>query len=186
METFSTKDLAMKTQKKFLSHMANKTVAHMFIDETSSEVLDELYRVSKEFTKNKAESQKVIKNLIKIAVKIGVLYRHHCFSPEELVLAEDFKNKLHNGAMTAISFYEVEFTYEKDVLPQILTECKNLLLRLVDKHLTPKSHGRIQHVFNHFANPEMLSQLYDPNGSMKPHLQKICQGMNKLIDEGKL
>ncbi|XP_069584851.1 tumor necrosis factor alpha-induced protein 8-like protein 2 [Ranitomeya imitator] len=186
METFSSKDLALQAQKKILSRMASKSMVNMFIDETSGEVLDELYRVSKEYTKNKAESQKVIKNLIKIAVKIGVLYRHNRFSPEELVLAEDFKNKLHNGAMTAISFYEVEFTYEKEVLPGILTECKNLLLRLVDKHLTPKSHGRIQHVFNHFANKEMLSELYDPNGSMKPHLQKICQGMNKLIDDGKL
>ncbi|KAM9293837.1 tumor necrosis factor alpha-induced protein 8-like protein 2 [Gastrophryne carolinensis] len=186
METFSSKDLALQAQKKILSRMASKSMVNMFIDETSSEVLDELYRVSKEYTKNKAESQKVIKNLIKIAVKIGVLYRHNRFSPEELVLAEDFKNKLHTGAMTAISFYEVDFTYEKDVLPNILTECKNLLLRLVDKHLTPKSHDRIQHVFNHFANREMLSQLYEPNGSMKPHLQKICNGMNKLIDEGKL
>ncbi|OCT66559.1 tumor necrosis factor alpha-induced protein 8-like protein 2 isoform X1 [Xenopus laevis] len=186
METFSSKDLALQAQKKILSRMASKSMVNMFIDETSSEILDELYRVSKEYTKNKTESQKVIKNLIKIAVKIGVLFRHNRFSPEELVLAEDFKNKLHNGAMTAISFYEVEFTFEKDVLPDILMECKKLLLRLVEKHLTPKSHGRIQHVFNHFADSEMLNQLYDPKGSLRPHLQKMCHGLNKLIDEGKL
>ncbi|KAM4690677.1 tumor necrosis factor alpha-induced protein 8-like protein 2 [Rhinophrynus dorsalis] len=186
MESFSSKDLALQAQKKILSRMATKSVVNMFIDETSSEILDELYRVSKEYTKNKSESQKVIKDLIKIAVKIGVLYRHNRFSHEELVLAEDFKNKLHNGAMTAISFYEVEFTFEKEVLPEILMECKNLLLQLVDKHLTAKSHGRIQHVFNHFADQEMLSQLYEPKGTLRPHLQKICQGMNKLLDEGKL
>ncbi|XP_053331258.1 tumor necrosis factor alpha-induced protein 8-like protein 2 [Spea bombifrons] len=186
MENFSSKDLALQAQKKILSRMATKSMVNMFIDETSSEVLDELYRVSKEYTKNKTESQKVIKNLIKIAVKIGVLYRHNRFSSEELVLAEDFKEKLHNGAMTAISFYEVEFTYEKEVLPQILTESKNLLLRLVENHLTSKSLGRIQHVFNHFANQELLSQLYNPEGELRPHLQKICMGLNKLIDEGKL
>ncbi|CAH2327166.1 tumor necrosis factor alpha-induced 8 2 [Pelobates cultripes] len=183
---FSSKDLALQAQKKILSRVATKSMVNMFIDETSSEVLDELYRVSKEYTKNKTESQKVIKDLIKVAVKIGVLYRHNRFSPEELVLANDFKNKLHNGAMTAISFYEVEFTFEKGVLPQILMECKNLLLRLVEKHLTPKSLGRIQHVFNHFADQEMLTQLYNPKGELRPHLQKICNGMNKLIDEGKL
>ncbi|NP_001083608.1 tumor necrosis factor alpha-induced protein 8-like protein 2 [Xenopus laevis] len=186
METFSSKDLALQAQKKILSRMASKSMVNMFIDETSSEILDELYRVSKEYTKNKTESQKVIKNLIKIAVKIGVLFRHNRFSPEELVLAKDFKNRLHNGAMTAISFYEVEFTFEKDVLPEILMECKNLVLRLVEKHLTPKSHGRIQHVFNHFADPEMLSQLYDTKSSLRPHLQKICNGLNKLIEEEKL
>ncbi|MEE6491536.1 hypothetical protein FKM82_016253 [Ascaphus truei] len=186
METFSSRDLALQAQKKILSHMATKSMVNMFIDETSSEILDELYRVSKEYTKNKAESHKVIKNLIKIAVKIGVLYRHNRFSPEELVLAEEFKKKLHNGAMTAISFHEVEFTFEKGVLSEILTQCKNILLQLVDKHLKPKSHGRIQHVFNHFADEELLSQLYDAKGNLWPHLQKICQGMNKLIDEDKL
>lgn len=87
--------------------MATKTSVQMFIDETTSEILDELYHVSKEYSKNKTESQKVIKNLIKIAVKIGVLFRNNRFSTEELKTAQEFKKKLHQGAMTAISFYEV-------------------------------------------------------------------------------
>ncbi|XP_029436439.1 tumor necrosis factor alpha-induced protein 8-like protein 2 [Rhinatrema bivittatum] len=186
METFSSRDLALQAQKKILSRMATKSMVNMFIDDTSSEILDELYRVSKEYTKNKAESHKVIKNLIKVAVKIGVLYRNNRFSTEELDLAEEFKKKLHQGAMTAISFYEVEFTFEKGVLSGILRDCRNLLLQLVDKHLTPKSHDRIRHVFDHFANEELLGELYNPTGPLKPHLQKIYEGMNKLIDEGKL
>lgn len=109
METFSSKDMAMKAQKKILSSMATKSSVQMFIDDTSSEILDELYRVSKEYLGNKSEAQKVIKNLIKIAVKIGVLFRNNRFSTEELGVATDFKKKLHQGAMTAISFYEVCF-----------------------------------------------------------------------------
>lgn len=107
MEAFSSKDLAMRAQKKILSSMATKASVQMFIDDTTSEILDELYHVSKEYTGNKAESQKVIKNLIKIAVKIGVLFRNNRFSVEELKLAQEFKKKLNQGAMTAISFYEV-------------------------------------------------------------------------------
>lgn len=107
MEAFNSKDLAMKAQKKILSSMANKSTVQRFIDDTTSEILDELYRVSKEYTGNKGVAQKVIKNLIKIAVKIGVLFRNNCFSEEELKLAQEFKKKLHTGAMTAISFYEV-------------------------------------------------------------------------------
>lgn len=107
MELFSSKDIAMKAQKKVLSQMANKSVVQMFIDDTSSEILDELYRVSKEYTGNKSEAQKIIKDLVKIAVKIGVLFRHNRFSPDELTLAQNFKKKLHQGAMTAISFHEV-------------------------------------------------------------------------------
>lgn len=113
MENFSSRDLAMKAQKKILSNMANKSVVQMFIDDTSSEILDELYRVSKEYTGNRTEAQKVIKDLVKIVVKIAVLFKHNRFSEEELSLAQTFKKKLHHGAMTAISFYEVSPTYSE-------------------------------------------------------------------------
>ncbi|XP_042297173.1 tumor necrosis factor alpha-induced protein 8-like protein 2 isoform X2 [Sceloporus undulatus] len=186
METFSSRNLALQAEKKILSRMASKSMANMFIDDTSSEILDELYRISKEYTQNRAESQKVIKNLIKVAVKISVLYRNNCFSDEELAWAEEFKRKLHLGAMTAISFHEVDFTFEKGVLADILHECRDLLLKLVEKHLTAKSHGRIRHVFDHFANVELLAQVYSPGEPYQPRLKKICEGMNRLIDEGRL
>ncbi len=111
MEAFSSKDMALKAQKKILSSMASKSSVQMFIDDTTSEILDELYRVSKEYSGNKTEAQKVIKDLVKIAVKIGVLFRNNRFSTEELGVAQDFKKKLHQGAMTAISFYEVHFNF---------------------------------------------------------------------------
>lgn len=105
----------MKAQKKILSHMASKSMAHMFIDDNSSEVLDELYRVSKEHSGNRGEAQKVVKNMIKIAVKVGVLFRHEKFSADELSLAQDFRKKLHHGAMTAISFQEVQLSHINNV-----------------------------------------------------------------------
>ncbi|KAI1886025.1 hypothetical protein AGOR_G00209790 [Albula goreensis] len=186
MESFSSKDMAMKAQKKILSHMASKSVVQMFIDDTTSEILDELYRVSKEYTGNRTEAQKVIKDLIKITVKIGVLFRHNRFNEEELKLAQDFKKKLHQGVMTAISFHEVEFTFESTVMTKILTDCRDILLKLVEKHLTPKSHGRINHVFNHYSDPELLTSLYNPEGPFRPNLTNICTGLNKLVEEDKL
>lgn len=115
METFSSKDMALKAQKKILSQMATKSVAQMFIDETSSEILDELYRVSKEYTRNRTEAQKVVKDLIKVVVKIAVLFRHNRFNDDELQLAQTFKKKLHQGAMTAISFHEVNNTCTRNI-----------------------------------------------------------------------
>lgn len=122
MDAFSSKDMAMKAQKKILSTMATKSSVQMFIDDTTSEILDELYRVSKEYSGNKSEAQKVIKNLIKIAVKIGVLFRNNRFNAEEMGVAQEFKKKLHTGAMTAISFYEVRFNtgYVQGLETQIL------------------------------------------------------------------
>ncbi|XP_030640733.1 tumor necrosis factor, alpha-induced protein 8-like protein 2 B [Chanos chanos] len=186
MDGFSSKDMAMKAQKKILSHMASKSMVQMFIDDTSSEILDEFYRVSKEYTGNRTEAQKVVKDLVKVVVKIAVLFRHNCFSEAELALAQNFKKKLHQGAMTLISFHEVAFTFDQTVITEILTECRDMLLKLVKNHLTPKSHGRINHVFNHYSDPQLLTQLYTPDGPFASHLNKICNGLNKLVEEGKL
>lgn len=186
MEAFSSRNLALQAEKKILSRMASKSMANLFVDDTTSEILDELYRVSKEFTQNRAESQKVVKNLIKVAVKISVLFRNNRFSPEELGLAAEFKRRLRQGAMTAVSFHEVAFTFETAVLVRLLQECRDLLLRLVEKHLTPKSHGRIRHVFDHFADADLLARLYGGTERYQPRLAKICEGINRLVDEGKL
>lgn len=91
MDSFNTKNLALQAQKKLMSKMATKSVASLFIDDTSSEVLDELYRVTKEYTRNRKESQKIIKNLVKMVVKLGVLYRNNQFNTEELILVENFR-----------------------------------------------------------------------------------------------
>ena len=112
MESFSSKDMAMKAQNKILSRMASKSMVQMFIDDTSSEILDEFYRVSKIHSGNRTEAQKVVKDLVKVVVKVGILFRHDRFSQEELSLAQDFKKKLHQGVMTAISFQEVTLQAE--------------------------------------------------------------------------
>uniref|UniRef100_A0A670ZA53 TNF alpha induced protein 8 like 2 n=1 Tax=Pseudonaja textilis TaxID=8673 RepID=A0A670ZA53_PSETE len=180
------RNLALQAEKKLLSRMASKSTVTMFIDETSGAVLDELYRISKEHTQDRAASQKVIKDLVKVAVKVSVLFRNRRFSEAELAVAEDFKQKLRQGAMTAVSFHQVAFTFEQAVLSRLLEECRDLLLRLVERHLTPKSLGRVRHVFDHFANAELLGRLYSPGSPFEPHLERVCQGLNQLMDQGKL
>lgn len=186
MDAFSTKHLVMQAQKKLLSKMASKTVASAFIDDTSSEVLDELYRVSKEYTRNKKEAQKVIKNLIKVVLKLGVLLRNNQFSADELMIVDRFRRRIHTLAMTAISFYQIDFTFDRRVMANILNDCRDLLHQAVNRHLTAKSHSRINHVFNHFADYDFLTALYSPSEPYHTHLQKICEGVNKMMDDGNI
>uniref|UniRef100_A0A2K6F210 TNF alpha induced protein 8 like 3 n=2 Tax=Propithecus coquereli TaxID=379532 RepID=A0A2K6F210_PROCO len=182
-DVFSSKSLALQAQKKILSKIASKTVANMLIDDTSSEIFDELYKVTKEHTHNKKEAHKIMKDLIKVAIKIGILYRNNQFSQEEVVIVEKFRKKLNQTAMTIVSFYEVEYTFDRNVLSKLLHECKDLVHELVQRHLTPRTHGRINHVFNHFADLEFLSTLYSLDGDCRPNLKRICEGINKLLDE---
>ncbi|XP_058146158.2 tumor necrosis factor alpha-induced protein 8-like protein 3 [Dasypus novemcinctus] len=182
-DVFSSKSLALQAQKKILSKIASKTVANMLIDDTSSEIFDELYKITREHTHSKKEAHKIMKDLIKVAIKIGILYRNNQFNQEEIVIVEKFRKKLNQTAMTVVSFYEVEYTFDRNVLSQLLHECKDLVHALVQRHLTPRTHRRISHVFNHLADVEFLSTLYNLDGDCRPSLKRICDGIHKLLDE---
>nr|XP_005004628.2 tumor necrosis factor alpha-induced protein 8-like protein 3 [Cavia porcellus] len=182
-DVFSSKSLALQAQKKILSKLASKSVANMLIDDTSSEIFDELYKVTKEYTHNKKEAHKIMKDLIKVAIKIGILYRNSQFNQEEVATVEKLRKKLNQTAMTMVSFYEVDYTFDRNVLSALLHECQDLVHGLVQRHLTPRTHGRINHVFNHFADVEFLSALYRLDGDGRPSLKRICEGINKLLDE---
>lgn len=69
-------------------------------------------------------------------------------------------------------------------MEDLLSGCRDLLLRLVGNHLTPKSHGRIRHVFDHYSSPELLTALFEPGGPFRPNLAKICRGLDKMIEDG--
>ncbi|XP_028812466.1 tumor necrosis factor alpha-induced protein 8-like protein 3 [Denticeps clupeoides] len=185
-ESFNSKSLALQAQKKILSKMATMAVANLLTDDTSSEILDELYRASREYTKSKKEAHKIVKDIIKIALKIGILYRNQQFSADEMETVERFKKKMNQAAMTAVSFYEVDYTFDRNILSELLLECRDLLHELVEQHLTTRSHGRIDHVFNHFANVDFLTELYGSSDDYRLYLRKICHGINKLLDEGVL
>ncbi len=91
---------------------------------------------------------------------------------------------LYSNRFCVSHLVQVDFTFDKAVMEELLTGCRDLLLKLVNSHLTPKSHGRINHVFNHYSDPELLTKLYDPNGPFRPNLTKICKGLDKLVEEG--
>ncbi|XP_032321782.1 tumor necrosis factor alpha-induced protein 8-like protein 1 [Camelus ferus] len=183
MDTFSTKSLALQAQKKLLSKMASRAVAGAFIDDASSEVLDELYRATKEFTRSRKEAQKVVKNLVKVAVKLGVLLRAGQLGSEELARLQRFRQQARRLAMTAVSFHQVDFTFDRRVLAAALLECRDLLHQAAGPHLTAKSHGRINHVFSHFADCDFLAALYGPTEPYRSHLRRICEGLSRMLDE---
>lgn len=88
--------------------------------------------------------------------------------------------------MTAVSFHQIEFTFDRRVMSALLNECRELLHQAIRRHLTAKSHARVNHVFNHFADCDFLATLYGPSEVYRAHLQRICNGVNKMLDEGNL
>nr|CAG4641296.1 EOG090X0GLS [Eulimnadia texana] len=185
-DNFRARDIALKAQKKLLSRMSTKGVAKVFIDENSASLLDNVYRLCKTYTQSKKDAEKIVKNIIKIVVKIGVLARNEQFTKEELALASDFQKKFHTSAKTVISFHEVDFSYDQKFLIQSLNECRNLLKQIVQNHLTDKSLGRIDMVFNFFANPPFLDLLFKRNSEYHEIMGRIVTDMHNAMDKGEL
>ncbi|XP_037066882.1 tumor necrosis factor alpha-induced protein 8-like [Peromyscus leucopus] len=151
--------------------MVSKSVIITLIDDTnSSEVLDELYKVTKEYTQNKKEVERVIKNLIKMVIKLAVLHRNNQFNPDKVVLMEKFKKKVHQHAMMVVSFHHVEYTFDHNVLSKLLNECQEVLHDIIQLHPTASSHRLLMMSFIIFQIAVFLATLYNPFEKFKPHL----------------
>ncbi|VDP11801.1 unnamed protein product [Soboliphyme baturini] len=173
---FSSKSLSVKAQKKILSKIANRTVAHHFISDQSARLLDNLYKLLKEFY-TKKEAEKVVKNIIKMAIKIAVLGHNDQFSPADLSIFSKFQEKLHSIMLSVVSFHQVDFSYDKLYLRKLIGETENLLTNLIASHLTEKSVQRVHMVFQYLGATEFLDFLFTHGGGGK----QISNSMKKLI-----
>lgn len=88
--------------------------------------------------------------------------------------------------MTVISFYEVDFTFDKIYLAKTLNECSAMLKKLVERHLQDKSLVRIENVFGIYGNTDFLEAMFQPNGPYKAVLKTMVDDLNKLLDDGVL
>ena len=167
--------------------MSSKKIAKVFIDDTTARVLDNAHKVLKDYMPSKKEADKILKYAIKTVVKIGILYRNDQFNSDELKIAESFKQKFHSVAMTVVSFYTVDFTYDKAFLAQSVEECRLLLKQLISRHLSDKTKGRVDTVFQAFNDPNLMDTIFNsPDGKYKDYMDKITADMNSLMDEGSL
>ncbi|XP_013401585.1 tumor necrosis factor alpha-induced protein 8-like protein 1 [Lingula anatina] len=181
---FNSKGLGLRAQKKLMGKLASKKIAKVFIDDTTGHMLDQLFFILKDYTKSKKEGEKLLKDIIKIVIKIGILYRNDQFDAEELALAERFKKKFHTCAMTVMSFFEVEFSFDKNFLSRNLRECHAMLTQLIRRHLTDKSHTRLNHVFDFFSDPEFLETVFRMDSVYRDSLGQVVNDLHKMMEDG--
>eukprot|EP00090_Calanus_glacialis_P031205 TRINITY_DN5124_c0_g1_i2.p1 TRINITY_DN5124_c0_g1~~TRINITY_DN5124_c0_g1_i2.p1 ORF type:complete len:190 (-),score=63.68 TRINITY_DN5124_c0_g1_i2:403-972(-) len=187
MGDFKASVVAYEVQKSFANKFfSNKTVAKSLIDDTSGNLLDNLYLLLYVFTKNKKESEKTTRNIIKISIKLGMLQRGEKFSLEEKDCLIQIQRNLRAVVMTLISFYQVDFTYDRNFVIKYLTELETLLKNLISNHLTDKSVGRVEQIFGVVKTPEFLDSVYVPkkNSEMREIMGKVVSDLNSCLEAG--
>jgi len=189
MTEFKASLVAFEVQKSFANKFfSNKTVAKTLIDDTSSHLLDNLYLLLYVFTKNKKDSEKTTRNIIKISIKLGMLLRGEKFSGEEKENLMKIQKNLRTVAMTLISFYEVDHTYDRNFVIKYLSELETLLKKLISNHLTDKSVSRVEQIFGVVKTPDFLDSVYVPkkNVEMREIMAKVVKDLNSCIEAGVL
>jgi len=184
---FKASVVAFEVQKNFANKFfSNKTVAKSLIDDTSGNLLDNLYLLLYVFTENKKESEKTTRNIIKIAIKLAMLYRGEKFSPEDNSNLVEIQRNLRTVAKTLISFYLVDHSYDRNFVITYLTVLEALLKGLISAHLTDKSVGRVEQIFGVVKTPEFLDSVYLPkkNIEMREIMGKVVSDLNCCIEAG--
>ena len=183
---FNTKSLSLRMQKKIASKMSTKGVAKTFVDDTTAELLDHLHKLAKNEYASKKEAEKLVKYIVKIVVKIGILLRNDQFNAQEMKMIKQFEQKFHNLIMTAISFHEVDFTFDRDFLISQFQTLEDTLQKVVERHLRDKSQKRIAFIFDFFKKGEFLDKLFMSDGEYKNDMNTITNLLNKLVEEGSI
>lgn len=179
---FNSKQLGLQIQKKVFGKLSTKALVKSLIDDDLASLLDTMHIILKLELGDAKKADKVIKNLIKITVKIGLLYKNNQFSPEELALGAKIRMKFRHAALTVISFSQVDFSYDRAFLVKLVSEIGEMLHKLVNQHLTPKSHQRIDSVISALGKEETLDKVFLPEGEYYTHLAGIATVFDKVVD----
>uniref|UniRef100_A0A915I2Z5 Tumor necrosis factor alpha-induced protein 8-like protein n=1 Tax=Romanomermis culicivorax TaxID=13658 RepID=A0A915I2Z5_ROMCU len=182
---FSVQSLSLKVQKKVLGKMTSRNVAKRFVSDTTAEILDNLYKLLKQhYTKKDAE--KVIKNILKLTIKLGVLVRNDQLSCAQRKQLNVFLMKFRQICLTCISFRSVEFSYDQKYLSDLLEKCRQTLKPIIDVHLSDKSDQRLQHVFNFVNDGHFLDAVFKRIDQTENFLDKVCANLNIAMENGEI
>ncbi|XP_045460570.1 tumor necrosis factor alpha-induced protein 8-like protein 1 isoform X2 [Harmonia axyridis] len=179
--TFKAKDFSLRAQKKILSKMSGMTVSRVFIDDQTSTLLDHLYLLVKRYLNDKKESQRIVKNIIKTVIKFAILFRNDQFDESQKRIILRVKAKLKTLAMNIMTFYEMDFTYDRAFLSRSIRECHDGIVLVARAHLSPKSLTRINRVFDFFCQEDFLDQVFNAS-AYKPDLKLVVKDLNLAID----
>lgn len=180
---FKAKDIGLRAQKKILSRMASKNVAKVFIDETSSSLLDNVYKLTKQQFGNKKDAEKLVKNIIKIVIKLAILQKNDVFTEDETRKSNKFYQKFLKLQMSIISFFEVDFSFDLNYLQKLISEVHELLKEIVRNHLSDKSLSKIDEIFDAFNNPQFLEAIFKADSPHRETMGKIVADLNKVMEQ---
>ena len=115
-----------------------------------------------------------------------MLQRGEKFNADEKTSLFQIQKSLRTIAMTLISFYQVDHTYDRNFVIKYMGDLETLLKNLISNHLTDKSVGRVEQIFNVVKTPEFLDSVYVPkkNSEMREIMGTVVNDLNCCLEAG--
>uniref|UniRef100_A0A0R3RPG0 TFIP8 n=1 Tax=Elaeophora elaphi TaxID=1147741 RepID=A0A0R3RPG0_9BILA len=182
---FSSATIAIRAQKKILSKVISRNNVKLFVDDATIRLFDHLYQILKT-TYNKMVAEKVVKNIIKLVVKLGVVLRNEQLSIEQQNQLTKIQRQMRQLCLTVISFGKVAFSYDFAYLNALLNETYRRLLPLIEQILSGKSKQRLDMIFEHLCKDSVLDSLFRTDGQHWKLLPNVVMDLEVLIDRKEL
>ncbi|OZC12400.1 hypothetical protein X798_00031 [Onchocerca flexuosa] len=184
-QQFSSATIAVRAQKKILSKIISRNNVKLFMDDVTLRLLDYLHQILKAIY-NKMIAEKVVKNIIKLVIKLGVVLRNEKFTTEQLNQLAKIQRQMRQLCLTVISFGKVAFSYDYTYLNALLKETYHCLVSLVEQILSSKSKQRLDMIFEHLCKDSVLNSLFRADGEHRKLLPKVIMDLESLIDREEL
>lgn len=184
-DAFTITDFALSTQKKFATKLASTgAIRNRLIDEESEKLFKTIHAIYKMYYNDKKQSEKLMKDTVKIIVKLGVLERAGKLDKSTSSRANQI---LKNVVMTLISFSEVEFSFDKNLADKKMGELKSILHDLLKSgKVKEKTHGRLDNIFSVLGNADFLYEFYVNDAKYKDLQTRLTEHLNYTIEHKRL
>ncbi|OAF67568.1 hypothetical protein A3Q56_04715 [Intoshia linei] len=185
-ENFDIKSTIFKLEKKILTSMATKSIITALSSETETKFLKSLYGLIKMDT-SKKRAEKLIRNIIKISLKYTLIVRNggsnvNKFNTQELENIEMLQDRFNRLILTLLTYSSIPYTYDERYLIKELKDTENVLLFIIERHVTKKTISRIQDTFNYFTSSQFFYKLYRTTDKEIQEDVKYQNYVNKLVD----
>lgn len=186
MSDFKIKDIALSTQKKFATKIASTdAIRNRLIDDESEKLFQtvhEIYKIHCGSDKKKAE--KLMKDTVKIVVKIGVLERANKLDKQ---ISYKTSTTLKNAVMTLISFAEVQFSFDKSLAEKKMQDlCADLHSLLKSASCQQKTHDRVDNIFSVLGCGEFLNKFYVGDEKYLNLRKRLTDHLNYAVEHKRL
>jgi len=181
---FAISDFALSTQKKFASKLATTSaIRNRLIDDETQSLFKVIHSIFKIYFGDKKRAEKVMRDVIKIVVKLGVLQRAERLDKSLLATAS---KKIRNSVMTFISFYEVQFSFDKKLAMDKMTELSKTIHELLSSaSVKDKTHGRLDNIAQVLCDGDFLHDFYQTE-KYEAQRNELSSLLNKALETGKI